>query len=113
MATPALPMTLKSKKLTVLPRGIPIKISTTYHDNTGRKFDSVNSITKARASRIDAIQIEGETTNHTYKMATLIEDRISIQIHEDTNSIISDYVIISVGEAIEPIVVIIQKYINS
>lgn len=105
MITPSLPVNLQGKQASILPRGIPILVTTSYHDNTGRTFDSISggSSCKARASRIDALQIETAANNNTYKITTLTEDRVSVKVHDDNNLV--DHLAISVGEAIEPALV--------
>ncbi|CAL8098880.1 unnamed protein product [Orchesella dallaii] len=102
MASPSLPVNFSNKQLKVLPRGIPVFITTTFHDNTGRTFNSVSHTTKARPNRFDAVQIDGVPSNHTYKVTTISEDRVSIKVHDEASSHLVDYLSFSVGEAIEP-----------
>ncbi|ODM96783.1 hypothetical protein Ocin01_09896 [Orchesella cincta] len=102
MASPFLPVNFSNKQLRVLPRGIPVYITTTFHDNTGRAFNSVSHTTKSRPNRFDAIQIDAEPSNHTYKVSTISEDRVSIKVLDETGDQLVDYLSFSVGEAIEP-----------
>lgn len=101
MITSSLPVNLHNKP-PVLPRGIPISLEATYHDNTGRQFDSVSSNAKARLSRLDVIQVDAEAGNYTFKVSTLTEGRVSLKVHDDNNEDLMDYISASFGESLEP-----------
>jgi hypothetical protein len=103
MVNPKLPITLQSKtKITSLPRGISFSFTVTYHDNLGRSFDATNASPKLRPNRYNIAQLSSGLDNSTFNAQVVQAGRAAVKVFDSSNPSLKDFLILPVGEAIDP-----------
>lgn len=102
MITPKLPVTLTSHDTPSIPRGISFPFTVSYHDNIGRAFDATQATPRLRANRLDLVQLSSTAENNTFVAQATHEGRVCIKVYDRTNPQISDFLVLNIGEAIEP-----------
>lgn len=88
--------------LAVIPLGLTMMIEIDFHNDVGRKFNSLNSHLKFRPSRFDLIQISQGIQNQTLKVQALKPGSTVLKVWDANNPHLVDYINMIIGTAIDP-----------
>ena len=100
-ATPLLDLT-PAAQLSVIPRGFDFKLQLTYRDALGRAFHGVRNQMVFRPSRFDLIRISFDPVNMTLAVHADKVGQTVLQISDEFNPTLKDYLRFDVAEVIQP-----------
>ena len=90
-------------QLSHLPKGFTLPVETSYHDNTGMRFDVTNSETGYRPNRFDTILLK-DNANDTFTTELIREEYTVLRTYSGLTGRdeLQDFVIMNVRKAITP-----------